>query len=536
MKDINATGPSRRRVLQAALVLAAVPATVRIARAQSRPVTTVQGFETAPISPRPRPKARSCSTRTTAIRPARRHARPSARTSPRSRARICGRRPARSTARCWRSVRPAGLLSTSIQFSEIGHRDRLPEEGRLRALRSRRRRRPTSRKYLEQPARRLLPCRRRPSPASPTTRTRSRAADAPKTWKDLLDPRWRNAMSTKQSTCGIAVRRSGTSCGGSMATGSGRSSPSSARAASIRARSCSTGSPRATTRSARWPNRPATCCTRRRARKIAFVAPPDGLPRHAAAAGIVDKAPHPEAARLFLDWLMSPRGQDVYQNNPVLLLCLAPQGRAADAGRHAAAATSSCCSRRTCDDACGRHATFIKEWNGMLGLCRPPWRCRRARLRGPAPRSTQLIVGGGGRRRRRDPRPLPDLLSAAGVARRRRSRTCGRRRPTDSTTSRCSPNYWEILLNTLVVAFAATLMALVLRLPDRLDPDPHQRAVPAHARTADGGALLRDAAARRAGLEPARRAGKRLHQPALARARRQRRRSSTSPARSASPG
>src|SRR4051794_4457541 len=29
------------------------------------------------------------------------------------------------------------------------------------------------------------------------------AAEAPKTWKDLLDPRWRNAMSTKQATSGM---------------------------------------------------------------------------------------------------------------------------------------------------------------------------------------------------------------------------------------------------------------------------------------------------------------------------------------------
>jgi iron(III) transport system substrate-binding protein len=34
---------------------------------------------------------------------------------------------------------------------------------------------------------------------------------------------------------------------------------------------------------------------------------------------VVNKAPHPEAARLFIDWLMSLRGQAVYQQNPDLL-------------------------------------------------------------------------------------------------------------------------------------------------------------------------------------------------------------------------
>ena len=61
-----------------------------------------------------------------------------------------------------------------------------------------------------------------------------------------------------------------------------------------------------------------------------------------------------------------------------------------------------------------------------------------------------------------------------------------------------------------------------VRLRDGVDPDAHQRARPPSVRTTDGGALLSDAVARRAGLEPARRTGKRLHQPGLARARRQR--------------
>src|SRR6185312_1699656 len=52
---------------------------------------------------------------------------------------------------------------------------------------------------------------------------------------------------------------------------------------------------------------------------IAFVAPPDGLPATPTLAGVVDKAPHPEAAKLFIDWLLSPRGQAVIQENPYLV-------------------------------------------------------------------------------------------------------------------------------------------------------------------------------------------------------------------------
>ena len=74
------------------------------------------------------------------------------------------------------------------------------------------------------------------------------------------------------------------------------------------------------------------------------------------------------------------------------------------------------------------------------------------------------------------------------------------------------------------------------RLRDGVDHHPHQRAGAALLRADDGGALLSDAAARRAGLEPARHAGERLPQSGLARARRQRNTSSTSIRPTASPG
>ncbi len=56
---------------------------------------------------------------------------------------------------------------------------------------------------------------------------------------------------------------------------------------------------------------------------IEFVAPPDGLPATPLIVGAVNKAPHPEAAKLFVDWAMSNRGQTFYQNHPNLHLRLA---------------------------------------------------------------------------------------------------------------------------------------------------------------------------------------------------------------------
>ena len=73
-----------------------------------------------------------------------------------------------------------------------------------------------------------------------------KAEEAPKTYQDINNPRWRNKISCKISSSGIQyvqwylLRQI-------YGNDSGRSSPSSARAPSIRACSCSTASPRATT-------------------------------------------------------------------------------------------------------------------------------------------------------------------------------------------------------------------------------------------------------------------------------------------------
>jgi len=45
---------------------------------------------------------------------------------------------------------------------------------------------------------------------------------------------------------------------------------------------------------------------------IAFVYPADGLPAGPETWGVVNNAPHPQAARLFMDWLLSVPGQTSY--------------------------------------------------------------------------------------------------------------------------------------------------------------------------------------------------------------------------------
>src|SRR5499425_2659786 len=100
---------------------------------------------------------------------------------------------------------------------------------------------------------------------------------------------------------------------------------------------------------------------------IEFVAPPDGLPATPIFLGVVNKAPHPEAAKLFVDWALSNRGQAVYQTQTILLY-----------GSLRNDAPPMATGKRLGDwkllvptdwaDYQASHATFVKEWNGIMGL------------------------------------------------------------------------------------------------------------------------------------------------------------------------
>jgi iron(III) transport system substrate-binding protein len=145
-----------------------------------------------------------------------------------------------------------------------------------------------------------------------------KAADAPKQWKDLLDPRWANVTSTKQSTSGMQFvewyelrKLYGDGFWKSFAKQRPHGFDSRAqlfdRLAKGDDKICAL---------AEWAG---YVLYHDRKAPIAFVAPEDGLPATALATGVVTKAPHPEAARLFIDWLASLRGQAVYQQHPDLL-------------------------------------------------------------------------------------------------------------------------------------------------------------------------------------------------------------------------
>jgi iron(III) transport system substrate-binding protein len=100
---------------------------------------------------------------------------------------------------------------------------------------------------------------------------------------------------------------------------------------------------------------------------IEFVAPADGLPATSFYIGVVNRAPHPEAAKLFVDWAVSRRGQAVYQNQKILLY----GSLRTDAGPMPTGKKLSdfkLLFPTDWNDYVASHPVFVKEWNSIMGL------------------------------------------------------------------------------------------------------------------------------------------------------------------------
>ena len=192
------------------------------------------------------------------------------------------------------------------------------------------------------------------------------AADAPKTWKDLLDPRWRNAMSAKQTTSGLQFvewyelrRLYGPKFWTEFAKQRPRGFDSLVqlfdRLAKGDDKVCALG------------EYAGYLLYKEKGAPIAFVAPDDGLPVTPLAAGIASNAPHPEAAKLFIDWQMSMAGQTLYQENPQLYHPSFRKDAPPIPGGKKLSEFKLLSPADMADYLASRDA-FNKEWNGMLGL------------------------------------------------------------------------------------------------------------------------------------------------------------------------
>ena len=191
-------------------------------------------------------------------------------------------------------------------------------------------------------------------------------ADAPKVWKDIVNPQWLNGVSVKQSTSGMQFvqwyelrRLYGDGFWKDFAKLRPRGFDSRAqlfdRLAKGDDKMCA------------MAEYAGFALIKEKGAHVVFVAPPDGLPAAPLLNGVVDKAPHPEAAKLLVDWLMSSRGQAHYQNNPYLYYGSVRK----DAPPMPGGVRLSDFKLLVPSDMntfMASHDEFNKEWNKMLGL------------------------------------------------------------------------------------------------------------------------------------------------------------------------
>jgi iron(III) transport system substrate-binding protein len=190
--------------------------------------------------------------------------------------------------------------------------------------------------------------------------------EAPKAWKDLLDPRWKNAMSCKISSSGLQFvqwytlrKLYGADFWKAFAKQNPRAFDSRVQLFDRLAK----GDDKITA----IAEYAAYALYRQKTADIEFVAPADGLPATPLLVGAVNKAPHPEAAKLFVDWAMSNRGQAWYQSNPHLYYgSLRTDAPPMPTGVNLR--DFKLLYPDNWDDYGASRDAFTTEWNGMLGL------------------------------------------------------------------------------------------------------------------------------------------------------------------------
>jgi iron(III) transport system substrate-binding protein len=192
------------------------------------------------------------------------------------------------------------------------------------------------------------------------------AADAPKTYKDINNPRFRNKISCKISSSGIQYVQwyllrqiYGAGFWAEFAKQRPRAFDSRVQLFDRLAKGDDD-----MTALAEFS---AYVLYKQRGADVEFVGPPEGLVATPLIVGAVNKAPHPEAAKLFVDWAMSKRGQKYYQDHPNLYYgSLTNDPPPMPTGQKLS--DYKLIYPKDWDDYGKTREVFNKEWNAMLGL------------------------------------------------------------------------------------------------------------------------------------------------------------------------
>src|SRR5262249_46314673 len=133
-------------------------------------------------------------------------------------------------------------------------------------------------------------------------------AEAPKNWKDLLDPKWRGALNFKDSASGwqgmqwLLLRKM---YGERFWKEMEAQRPRGLASVTQQYERLVNGEDKVNG----IAQFSAYLMNKEKGAPIAFVFPRDGVLLGPWVTGVVDRAPHPEAAKLYVDWLLSPVGQ-----------------------------------------------------------------------------------------------------------------------------------------------------------------------------------------------------------------------------------
>jgi iron(III) transport system substrate-binding protein len=192
------------------------------------------------------------------------------------------------------------------------------------------------------------------------------AGEAPKVWKDIIDPKWRNAISCKISASGVqyvAWYTLGKIYGFDFWKEFAAQKP---KAFDSRTQLFDRLS-KADDKVCSLAEYAAVVLYKGKKAPIEFVMPPDGVPATPTVCGIVDKAPHPNAARLYMDWMMSQRGQNYVQKHQNLYY----GSVRSDAGPMPTGEMLKdfkLLFPQDWDEYNSMRDRFTKEWNAMQGL------------------------------------------------------------------------------------------------------------------------------------------------------------------------
>jgi iron(III) transport system substrate-binding protein len=197
-------------------------------------------------------------------------------------------------------------------------------------------------------------------------RSKVKPEQAPKTWKDILNPAFKDGVSAKLATSGMqhaqwyALRKL---YGNDFWPEFAKQRPKGFDARAQLFDRLSKGDDRVCV----LAEYAGYTLFQDKGAEIEFVAPPDGLPATPIFLGVVNRAPHPEAAKLFVDWGLSKRGQLVYQNQKILLYgSLRPDTGPMPTGKRLA--DFKLLFPTDWADYVASHPVFVKEWNAMMGL------------------------------------------------------------------------------------------------------------------------------------------------------------------------